>query len=89
MIHDRFHSRWIQPASVIQRDQKFVTTVKVRIEKDGRISNVTLARSSGNSVMDDSVLTAAKSVAQIDPLPASITTVPYEININFELTQDQ
>ncbi len=87
MIHDRFYSRWEQPTSIISSDQKFVATVKIRIEKDGRISNVSLANSSGNVVMDESVMAAAHRVTQIDPLPAGLGGDSYEVKINFELSQ--
>ena len=89
MIHDRFYSRWEQPTSIVTSDQNFVALVKIRIEKDGRISNVALAKSSGNVVMDESVMAAAKRVTQIDPLPEGLGEGSYEININFQLNQSQ
>lgn len=88
MLHDRFYSHWTQPTSIVTSDQKFVTTVKIRIEKDGRIANVSLANPSGNAVMDDSVMFAARRVAQVDPLPGALGD-SYEIKINFELNQQQ
>lgn len=88
MIKDRFTSRWEQPKSIVTSDQKFVATVKIRIEKDGRISNVALAKPSGNVVMDESVMTAARSVTQVDPLPAAINDDFYVVPVNFELTQN-
>ena len=89
MIHDRFYSRWQQPTTIVASDQRFISTLKIRIEKDGRISNVTLANSSGNVVMDDSVLAAGNKVTQIDPLPKGLGEGFYEVNINFELSQQQ
>jgi TonB family protein len=90
MLKDRFDARWKQPTSIVQSDQRFVTTVKLRIGKDGTLSEVGLANSSGNVVMDDSVLEAVRSVRQIDPLPAGLGNGDfYEININFELKQNQ
>ncbi len=89
MIHDRFYSRWEQPTSIVTSNQNFVSLVRIRIEKDGRISNVALAKSSGNVVMDESVMAAAKQVTQIDPLPEGLGEGSYEININFELNQSQ
>jgi TonB family protein len=88
MIHDRFYSHWQRPTSVVRTEEKVKAVVKVRIEKDGRISNVSLVKSSGNVVMDDSVLEAAKRVTQIDPLPAAIGDSHYDVPIEFELTQD-
>lgn len=87
MVYDRFFSRWEQPTSIIRSEEKIATTIKIRIEKDGRISNVTLVKSSGNVVMDDSVMEAARHVTQIEPLPAAIHDKFYDIPIEFELTQ--
>lgn len=89
MIHDRFFSGWEQPTSIVSSSQKFNTVVRIRIEKDGQISNVILAKPSGNVVMDESVMGAAQRVKQIDPLPSGLGGAAYEININFELNQDQ
>ncbi len=88
MIHDKFYSHWQRPTSVVRTAEKITAVVKVRIEKDGRISNVTLTRSSGNVVMDDSVVAAAKLVTRIDPLPAAIGDSFYDVPIEFELTQE-
>jgi TonB family protein len=87
MIHDRFYSQWQQPTSVVSSDQKFVTTVAIRIQKDGSISTVSLANSSGNVIMDESVMAAAQRVTQIDPLPAGLGGDYYDVKINFELEQ--
>lgn len=89
MIHDRFYGRWDQPTSIITSDQKFVTTVRIKIEKDGRISNVSLAKSSGNVVMDESVMAAAQRVSQIEALPAGLGNESLELNMNFELNQNK
>jgi len=60
--------------------------VKIRIEKDGTISSAEIVKPSGNPLMDESVLSAAKKVSQIDPPPAGLASGgAYTININFEL----
>ena len=60
--------------------------MKIRIEKDGTISSAEIVKSSGNPVMDESVLAAAKRVPQIDPPPSALATGgAYTVNINFEL----
>lgn len=87
MIHDRFYSRWAQPTSIVRSDTEFISSVKITIDRDGRITDVTLARPSGNVVMDESVMAAARSVTQIDPLPRGLGGDTYTININFKLNQ--
>ena len=86
LIHDRFYSQWDQPTSIFDSSKSFVCTLQIRIESDGKISDVKVVRSSGNVVMDDSVMSAAHRVLQIDPLPAGLGGGgAYTVNINFEL----
>jgi TonB family protein len=60
--------------------------VKIRILKDGTISSAEIVRSSGNPIMDTSVLAALKRVSRIDPLPGGLGAGDgYTVNINFEL----
>ncbi len=89
MIHDRFYGRWEQPTSIISSEQKYITTVKIRIEKSGAVSNVSLAKSSGNVVMDDSVMAAARRVSKIEALPKGLGGEFFEVNVNFELSQSR
>jgi outer membrane biosynthesis protein TonB len=47
---------------------------------------VKVLKSSGNVIMDDSVMAAAHRVLQIDPPPAALSGGgAYTVNINFEL----
>jgi TonB family protein len=63
-----------------------VCTLQIRIEPNGSISGVKVVRSSGNVVMDDSVMAAAHRVLQIDPPPSGLGAGgAYTVNINFEL----
>jgi TonB family protein len=89
MIHDRFHNRWEQPTSIVRSAQDFTTTLKIRINKDGTIASREIVTPSGNHLMDESVLTAANKVQQIDPLPAGLGGDAFEINIVFKLDQGQ
>lgn len=85
MIRQRFYDRWVQPQSVFHLDKKLTATLTIRIEKNGQISGFNLVQSSGDSVMDQSILEAARRVIQIDPLPASLDKNVYEVDIDFEL----
>ena len=88
MLHDRFHNRWEQPTSIVHTGADFVTTLKIRIARDGTISHREIVNSSGNPVMDESVLAAANKVQQIDPLPAGLGNGEFfEIKVNFKLDQ--
>ena len=88
LIHDRFFSQWEQPTAQIPPEHRseFTTTLKITIQRDGTISDFSLAHPSGNPVMDQSVLDAAAKVIKIAPIPEGMgTTRGYTVNINFEL----
>lgn len=88
MLHDRFYSSWIQPTTSVAVGAKMSALVRIRIEKDGRVSNFTIVRPSGNVVVDESVVAVAKRVTQVDPLPKGLGGAYYEVNINFELNPE-
>ena len=89
MLHDRFYSAWIQPTTNITSGSKISTLVKVRIEKDGRVSNFEIITPSENVVVNESVAAIAKRVTQVDPLPAGFGAGDhYDVKINFELSPD-
>ena len=86
MLHDRFYREWVQPTTVVASGAKLSALAKIRIEKDGRISNFKIVRSSGNVVVDESVDAVGKKVTRVDALPAGIGTGGhYDVNINFAL----
>ena len=60
------------------------------VSKDGTIQSREIVRSSGDNTMDQSVMTAAERVQQIDPLPGGLGNGEFfEINIAFKLDQGQ
>jgi TonB family protein len=90
MLHDRFYSEWVQPTSVSSEGPKNSVLVKIRIEKDGHVSNFEIVRPSGNEALDESVNAVAKRVTQVDSLPAGLGNGDhYDVKINFELNSDQ
>src|SRR2546430_5994577 len=89
MLHDRFYSAWIQPTTTVASGTKISTLVKVRIEKDGRVSKFEIIKPSENVIVNESVATIAKRVTQVDPPPAGLGNGDhYEVNINFELNSE-
>jgi TonB family protein len=90
MLHDRFHKAWEQPKSIVATGAKMSTIVKIRIEKDGRVSKFTIVKPSGNVVVDESVSAIAKRVTQVDPLPETLAQKSYyEVKIDFELNAEK
>lgn len=90
MLHDRFYKEWEQPRTLVAPGAKMSTLVKIRIEKDGRVSKFTITKPSGNVVVDESVAAVAKKVTRVDPLPSGLASQDYyEVSINFELNPDK
>ncbi len=82
MAFQTFHDAWAQPGAV---SAGTTVTVRVRVERDGRITRRDLTRPSGNSVMDESVMRAVNSVSRLPPLPDQIRGAHYDVDIHFEL----
>jgi TonB family protein len=86
MLHDRFYSAWIQPTTNIASGATISTLVKVRIEKDGRVSSFEIIKPSENVVVNESVAAIGKRVSEVDPPPDGLAKGDhYDIKINFEL----
>jgi outer membrane biosynthesis protein TonB len=90
MLHDRFYSAWIQPTTTFASDAKISTLVKVRIEKDGRVSKFDIIKPSENVIVNESVAAIAKRVTEVDPPPTGLGNGNhYDVKINFELSTDR
>jgi len=86
MLHDRFYREWAQPITVVASGAKLSALARIRIERDGRISDFKIVRSSGNVVVDESVEAVGKKVTRVDALPTEIGNGEhYDVNINFAL----
>jgi outer membrane biosynthesis protein TonB len=86
MLHDRFYREWAQPTTVVATGAKLSALARIRIERDGRISDFKIVRPSGNVVVDESVQAVGKKVTRVDALPGGIGNGGhYEVNINFAL----
>jgi TonB family protein len=84
-VHDVMYEAWDQPGKNADIDKKLVTTILLRVARDGRIDGVRLQHSSGNQLMDNSALAAAQSVPKLDPLPDGLGGDHAEISVNFRL----
>lgn len=91
MLHDRFYSAWIQPTTSVPLGAKFSTLVKLRIEKDGRVSKFEVIKPSDNVVVNESVAAIAKRISEVDAPPTALLNGGhYDVKINFELnTKDE
>jgi TonB family protein len=86
--HDRIQrvmeSHWKQPSHAAA-ERAPVTKVSITISRDGVVSGVKLAASSGHPEVDRSALAAALAVEQIDPLPTAVRGDSYQLIIRFVL----
>ena len=90
MLHDRFYGAWIQPTTNIPSSAKISTLVKVRIEKDGRVSKFEIIEPSENIIVNESVAVIAKRVTQVDPPPTGLIKGDHhDVKINFELNTEE
>ncbi|MBI3986916.1 MAG: TonB C-terminal domain-containing protein [Lentisphaerae bacterium] len=85
LINARLKEAWRKPGS-LSTSAGYVTSVFIRIQRDGRLIEKKMIKPSGNTLMDESVMDAVESVKQADPLPANFRNPVMEITINFELT---
>ena len=86
MLRDRFYARWDQPLSLAQSGGNLATTILIKIDRNGNIASVKVTKSSGNSMLDESAMTAARRVSQVDPLPKGLGDGNgYEVPIEFKL----
>lgn len=82
-LRDRYYAVWAPPS--VPDAATLVVTLKIRVQRDGTVLGHELVKSSGNSLMDGSVLDAAQQVTKIDPLPPGLGSGDVvEIPINFK-----
>src|SRR5438067_9461279 len=90
MLHDRFYSEWVQPTTLATAGSKNSVLVKLRIEKDGRVSSFEIVRPSGSSDLDESVKALANRVSRVEPLPDGLGKGDhYDVKINFEINSEE
>jgi protein TonB len=69
-VHDVMYEAWGDTGAAL--DRKLVATVQLRVARDGTITEASLRIPSGNKVMDESVLAAARKVQRLDPPPDNL-----------------
>ncbi len=81
-IRMALHNAWHQPRDLAGAP---VTEARIRVRRDGQVTQRTITKPSGDSAMDESVMAALESVARMSPLPAECGEHE-DITIAFELT---
>lgn len=82
-LRDIFYGSWTPPT--VPEAASLVVTLKIRVKRDGTVLGYELMKSSGNSLMDGSVMEAARAVTKIPALPNGLGKEDIvEIPINFK-----
>ncbi len=83
-VHDALYEAWDQPGTAL--DKRLMTTVALRIARDGSVTEATVKVGSGNKLMDDSVLAAVRKVPRLEPPPDTLVRGAYAIiAVNFQV----
>jgi len=83
-VHDLMYEAWDQPGQLV--DKKLVAVVLIRVARDGLITDIQLKNSSGNKLMDDSAIAAARKVQRLDPPPDPLVKgLTADITVNFQV----
>ena len=84
MVRQIMYEAWVQPSGLANAGNP-TADITIRVQRDGTISSWDLTRSSGNSLMDESVKKAVQSVHRLRPLPPQFIGGSHDITIQFEL----
>ncbi len=85
LVRQAMYDVWDQPAG-LSASAGLVTTVSIRVARNGRVLSRKMVKTSGRTVMDESVMKAAQSISQLKALPQSFRGKHKDIVIYFELT---
>lgn len=83
LIQETLYRAWAQPTTIIPGQ---TATARIRVQRNGTIIQREIVRSSGHSVMDQSIERAMNQVQRLPPLPDALTGAHHDFTITFELT---
>lgn len=83
ILYRAFYDAWVQPAYADAGDS--TVTVSVQLLGDGLVTRPVLAKSSGNPVMDASVMQAVRSISRVDGLSTDFVRRHPEIEFGFKV----
>ena len=85
-VRSIMYKAWKQPGT-LSGESGLVTSVMIRVQRNGKITERKMIQSSGNILMDTSVMNAVKSVDRIQELPAELANPYHDITVDFELAE--
>jgi TonB family protein len=83
LIRETLYRAWAQPTTV---PPGLTAEARIRVARDGRVTERRLTRASGVAAMDASIQQALAAVTRLAPLPASIKGAQHDFTIEFALT---
>lgn len=84
IIEDKISNRWQPPPMTVKMEM--MTTVVFLIDKRGKVSGVILEKSSGNSFLDQSALSAVFRAGPFPPLSSNFSSKNLKVYFTFNLT---
>ena len=82
LMRDRLNAAWNQRQGVSGR-----VVVRFTIERNGRLTNSSVEKSSGNPALDLAALSAVVTTRQIPPLPAAFSNASLGVHVTFEYSR--
>lgn len=81
VLRDKVQENWIYPQGL--KDNRISVIVSIKIERGGKLLEVSVEKSSGNRAFDDSLLKAIKKAAPFPPLPVDLEGSFLETGLRF------
>lgn len=87
LVSTHLNRRKVYPAEARRARQQGVVTVRFTVDRQGRVSDISIRRSSGHDVLDSATLDLVQRVAPLPPMPPSMTrdrvtlTLPIEYSL--------
>ncbi len=83
LIQETFYRAWTQPTTIMPGQ---TATVRLRVQRNGTVSQREIVQGSGQAAMDQSIERALDQVQRLPPLPDELTGAHHDFTIRFELT---
>ena len=87
LVQAKISANWDKPSGMLMSDSTVSCVASFRIRRDGKVTDVGIARSSGNAILDDSALAAIRACDPMPPLPERFSGAYIDIRINFNLVK--
>ena len=86
-IRNKIGSRWGPPSEMDNRGRPIKTVLYFRVQRDGKVSQVSVESSSGYAFFDQTAMRALLAAAPLPPLPAAYTDNYLGVHFGFEFQQ--